>query len=91
MNKKTIKRLVTSLDDDLSTLSTANPSIYANIYADKYNIILKELKLLYKDDLFIQGLKELTTVNNDNSMELSRLFRNANISIKQLKAFLEEE
>lgn len=91
MNKKTIKRLVTSLDDDLSTLSTANPSIYANIYADKYNIILKELRLLYKDDLFIQGLKELATVNNDNSMELSRLFRNANISIKQLKAFLEEE
>lgn len=91
MNKDTVKRLVASLDDDLSTLSTANPSIYANIYAEKYNIILKELKLLYKDDLFIQGLKELVTINNDNSMELARLFRNANISIKQLKAFLEGE
>ncbi|MFH0889325.1 MAG: hypothetical protein V1871_08980 [Planctomycetota bacterium] len=91
MNKETIKRLVVSLDDDMSTLSTANPSIYANIYADKYNAILHELKLLYKDDLFIQGLKELVTVNNDNSMELTRLFRNANISTKQLKAFLEGE
>jgi hypothetical protein len=91
MNKETIKRLVISLDDDLSTLSTANPSIFANIYAEKYNAILKEMKLFYKDDPFIYGLKELIPVNNDNSVELNRLFRNASVSIKQLKAFLEGE
>jgi len=90
MNKETIKRMVTSLDDDLSTLSMANPSTYANIYAEKYNIILKEMKLLYKDDPFVHGLKELFLVTDDNTLELNRLFRNVNVSVKQLKAFLDE-
>jgi len=90
MNKETIKRMVTSLDDDLSTLSMANPSVYGNVYADKYNIILKEMKLLYKDDAFVQGLRELTLVTNDNTLELNHLFRNVSVSVKQLRAFLDE-
>jgi len=90
MKKETIIKLVDSLDADLSGLSTANPGFYANIYAEKYNIILTEVKKLYKDDSFVQAQKELDFVK-DNSAELDRLFRNVNISVKQLKAYLEEE
>ena len=71
MKKETIKRLVNTLYDDLSTLSADNPSFYANIYAEKYNTILKETKNIYKDDSFIQALKELTIVKDeDSSVEL---------------------
>jgi len=90
MNKETIKRLVNTLYDDLTTLSADNPSFYANIYAEKYNAILKEVKSVYKEDSFIQGLKELMIVKDD-MLELNRLFRNVNISVTQLKAFLQGE
>lgn len=89
MQKETIKRLVNTLYNDLSTLSADNPSFYANIYAEKYNDILRELKIIYKDEAYVQNLKELTAVKDD-SAELARLFRNAIISVNQLKAFLEE-
>jgi len=90
MKKETVKRLVLTLWDDLSTLSADNPSFYANIYARKYNDILKELKALYKDESFIQNQPELKEVKDD-SMELARLMRNAISSVNQLKAFLEAE
>lgn len=89
MNKETVKRLVNTLYNDLSTLSADNPSFYANIYAEKYNDILRELKIIYKDESYVQNLKELVAVKDD-SAELSRLFRNVIISVNQLKAFLEE-
>lgn len=91
MDKETIKRLVESLYNNLSTLSSGNPSYYANIYAEKYNAILKELKTLYKEESFIMGMKELPLVLDDSkevSKELARLFQNVNVSVSQLKAFL---
>lgn len=91
MKKETIKRLVNTLYDDLSTLSSDNPSFYANIYAEKYNAILNEIKNTYKDNSFIQALKELMIVKDEDSKELARLFRNVNISVSQLKAFLQGE
>lgn len=90
MNTETIKRMVDSLSNDLSMLSSDNPSFFANIYAEKYNSILKELKALSKEDSFIQGLKELQLVNDD-SKELARLLRNVIVSVNQLKAFLQEK
>lgn len=89
MQKETIKRLVNTLYNDLSTLSADNPSFYANIYAEKYHAILRELKIIYKDESYIQNLKELSEVKEDTP-ELTRLFRNVSISVNQLKAFLEE-
>ncbi|MBI4835081.1 MAG: hypothetical protein HY811_09730 [Planctomycetes bacterium] len=92
MNKETIKRLVNVLYNELSTLSADNPSFYANIYAEKYNNILKEMKALYKDDSFIQRLGELPLAKDDNadhSKELILLFRDVNASVNQLVAFLE--
>jgi len=97
MKKETIKRLVLTLWDDLSTLSADNPSFYANIYARKYNDILKELKALYKDESFIQNQPDLKEVKDlpdrqaGDSMELTRLMRNVISSVNQLKAFLEAE
>lgn len=90
MKQETIKRLIYTLWDDISTLSSDNPSFYANIYARKYNDILKELKTLYKAESFIQNQLELAAVKDD-SMELARLMRNVISSVNQLKAFLEEE
>jgi len=89
VNREIIKQLVNTLYNDLSTLSADNPSFYANIYAEKYNDILKELKTLYKDESYIRNLKELVVVKDD-SAGLSRLFRNVIISVNQLKAFLED-